>query len=84
MKADHYLRLFFAEKNISYQQFEIEHNGSKHFIDTDFVTDAILNTTINEQESIVNTLRKLDFYNQPINPYLKYLAEAIVKNNYKA
>ena len=79
MNASQYLKLFFAEKIINYQQFEIECNGTVHFIDTDFVVDAILNTTSTEQEAIASVLRKLDFFNQPIVPFLRHLAQALVK-----
>lgn len=82
MKADQYLKMFFAEKQINYQQYEIICDGTTHIIDSDFVIDAIRNTTINEQQSIASVLRRLDFFNQPINPFLKRLAQAIVKTNY--
>ena len=75
-----YLTNFFEEKAINYQLFEItDANGLTHFIDTEFVIDAIFNTTSTEQQIIGNTLRKLDFYNQPINDYLKHLANVLVK-----
>ncbi len=75
-----YLTTFFAEKTINYQLFEItDTNGSTHLIDTEFVIEAILSTTSTEQQVIGNTLRKLDFFNQSINDYLKFLANALVK-----
>ncbi|MEO6305457.1 MAG: hypothetical protein ABIP51_20005 [Bacteroidia bacterium] len=75
-----YLTTFFSEKNINYQLFEIvDANNLTHFIDTEFVIEAILNTSSIEQQVISSTLRKLDFYNQPINDYLKHLAKALVK-----
>ena len=75
-----YLTTFFAEKTINYQLFEItDTNGLTHFIDTEFVIEAILSTTSTEQQVIGNTLRKLDFFNQSINDYLKFLANALVK-----
>lgn len=75
-----YLTTFFQEKNLSYQIFEItDSNGLTHFIDTDVVKEAIFNASPKEQLIISQTLRKLDFYAQPVNDYLKFLGEALVK-----
>ena len=75
-----YLSTFFSEKTIPYQMFEIiDNNGLTHFIDTEVVVEAIFNASPKEQQIITHTLRKLDFYNQPITDYLKFLAEALVK-----
>ncbi len=75
-----YLTNFFEEKQINYQLFEIKDaNGLTHLIDTEFVIEAIFNASMNEQQVISHTLRKLDFYNQPITDYLKHLATALVQ-----
>ena len=75
-----YLSNFFQEKQINYTMFEItDTNGLTHFIDTDFVIEAIHNAPLNEQQVISQTLRKLDFYNQSIVEYLRFLAEVLVK-----
>lgn len=75
-----YLSNFFQEKQIPYQLFEItDSEGLTHFIDTVVVTEAIFNASAREQQLISQTLRKLDFYNQPISDYLKFLATALVK-----
>lgn len=75
-----YLETFFSEKNLPYQLFEIvDGNGCSHFIDTDFVITAIHKAPINEQQAISLTIRKLDFYNQSITDYLKFLAGVLVK-----
>lgn len=59
--------------------FEIaDSEGLTHFIDTDYVIEAIQQAQITEQQVITQTLRKLDFYNQPIGEYLKFLATALV------
>lgn len=80
-----YLEAFFSEKNLPYQLFEIvDGNGCTHFIDTDFVITAIHSAPINEQQVISLTIRKLDFYNQSIIDYLKFLAEVLVKRYEKA
>ncbi|MDP2386448.1 MAG: hypothetical protein Q8M29_08750 [Bacteroidota bacterium] len=75
-----FLHNFFEEKNTPYQLFEIlDTDGLTHFIDTDFVIQAIFKAPINEQQVISQTIRKLDFYNQPITDYLKFLAEVLIK-----
>lgn len=80
-----YLNNFFTEKNIPYEMFEIQDSeGLTHFIDTDYVIEAILSTSTKEQQVISQTLRKLDFFNRPIGDYLKYLASALVSRYNKA
>ncbi len=75
-----YLANFFTEKGVNYQLFEIiDANGLTHLIDTNTVISAIFNSSIEERFIISNTLRKLDFCNQPIIDYLRFLAEALVK-----
>ncbi len=80
-----YLSNFFQEKQINYTMFEItDLNGLTHFIDTDFVIEAIHNAPLNEQQVISQTLRRLDFYNQSINEYLKHLATILVNQYNKS
>lgn len=75
-----YLSNFFEEKEIQHQTFEItDDNGLLHIIDTETVIEAIMNSSVKERFIISDTLRKLDYYNQSINEYLKFLAEALVK-----
>ena len=57
----------------------IDSNGYTHVIDTDCVVHAIFNSSLKEQQIISLTLRKLDYFNQPIGDYLKFLATALVK-----
>ena len=80
--AQKYFDLFFEEKEINYEMFEIEHQGQAHLIDTDFVIELIKGAPAREQEQIRNTLVKIDFANGNVNHFLKFLAEAYVKNQY--
>lgn len=82
MTTKKYLKLFFAEKDLAFESWEIEHNGMMHFIDTDVVIEAIHNAPASEQEQVANTLRKIDFVNGNVNNFLKFLAEAFIKNQY--
>ncbi|MBT2728405.1 hypothetical protein J7E63_15860 [Bacillus sp. ISL-75] len=81
-KTAKYLELFFDEKEIQYEAFEIDHNGNIHLIDTDVVIEAIKNAPAREQDQVANTLRKIDFANGNVNHFLKFLAEQFVKTQY--
>jgi hypothetical protein len=81
-KTAKYLELFFEEKEIKYESWEIEHNDNIHFIDTDYVIEAIKTAPAEEKEQIANTLRKIDFVNGNVNHFLKFLAEALIKTQY--
>lgn len=79
MENEKYLTDFFNEKEISYQNWVLtDKNGTTHFIDSDAVIEGIRNAPNSEQTEIVNILRKLDFYNNPIEPFLKHLGQAMV------
>lgn len=73
------LEKFFEEKEIPYTQWEIEYEGQTNFINSDFIIQSILKTKGEERTKIAGTLFKLDFHNAPIVPYLKFLAECLVK-----
>jgi hypothetical protein len=83
MKTTTYLELFFEEKEIKFEAWEIEAHDEIHFIDTDFVIELIKGAPPQEQEQIANQLRKIDFVNGNVNHFLKFLAEAYVKNYYR-
>jgi len=72
---------FFKEKSIPYTSWEIEHNGTFHFIDSEVVIEAILSTRGAERNTIANTLFALDFKNASIIEYLHFLAKAMIANN---
>lgn len=75
------LRRFFREKQIPYESFSIEHNGTTHRIDTDFLIDLILNHTSEEDQGVIQeTLFQLDRRNLTFTDYFKLLAEGYVRN----
>jgi hypothetical protein len=77
--AAKYLEVFFEEKQLTPQSWEIEGNdGMTHFIDSDVVIEAIMGAPPEEQEQIANTIRKIDFVNGDVNDFLKHLATALV------
>lgn len=75
-----YLTKFFAEKQIPYKHWEIEHNGITHYIDSDTVIESIMNAPLMERKKIEITLMRLDFKNGRIIDYLYFLARALVAN----
>lgn len=75
------LETFFEEKQVPYTEWEIEHNGTTHFIDSDVVIEAILSTKGNERTKVAGTLFALDIKNASIVDYLHFLAKAMIANN---
>jgi hypothetical protein len=71
---------FFEEKEIPYTSWEIEHDGQIHFIDSDFVIEAILSTKGTERSQIAGQLFALDFKNANIVDYLHYLSKQMIVN----
>lgn len=77
--VEKYLERFFEEKEITIENWEIDHNGNTHFIDSEFVIELIMGSPIQEKDQIANILRKIDFVNGNVNHFLKHLAESYIK-----
>jgi hypothetical protein len=75
------LKVFFEEKDIPLTSWEIEHNGETHFIDSEYVIEAVLATQGNERTKIAGVLFALDIKNASIVDYLRFLAECMIKHN---
>jgi hypothetical protein len=74
-----YFDRFFEEKDLPYQEWEIEDkDGLTHFIDSEVVIEAIKNAPENEQAAIETMLTKIDFVNGDVLDYLHHLAKALV------
>lgn len=76
------LETFFEEKEIPFTQWEIEHNGEIHIIDSEVVIEAILATQGMEKSKIAGTLFALDFKNASIVDYLHFLAKCMIKERF--
>lgn len=76
-----YLETFFREKDLGYQMYEIPDDGpfGDHLIDSETVIDLILHAPKGEQDTIADTLRKIDYHNSDVHHYLKFLAGVYVK-----
>lgn len=81
-RLDEYLENFFEEKDLGDKLYKIEHKQDTHFIGTDIVIDLIKNSSYSEKQTIINTLRQIDFKNGDVHHYLEFLAGAYVKTNY--
>ena len=79
MSFNNWLDTFISEKNINLDEsFEVEGpNYGTNYMRIINVIHAIKETSCDEQSAIKNQLVKLDFYNQPIEPFIKHLAQAI-------
>lgn len=74
-----YLKTFFEEKNLPYQQWEIETSDTWHLIDNEVVIEHVLLTEGDERRQIEDVIRKIDFMNGNVNHFLRHLAGALVE-----
>ena len=77
--ADNYLKTFFEEKDLPYEQWEIETDNTWHLIDNEVVIEHILITQGDERHQIEDVIRKIDFQNGNVNHFLRHLAGALVQ-----
>jgi len=74
-----YLYKLLEEKGIELEEtFDIEANGNLNIFQYGVIVEAILSTSIKEQQSIRNMLIRIDFKNGDIKHYLRHLAQALV------
>jgi len=69
---------FLSEKDLPYQSWDIEVGDTFHLIDSDVVTQAILNAPAHEQKGIKNMLIRIDFQNGDVLRYFKHLAHGLI------
>lgn len=76
-----YLEIFFKEKNLPHQSWELTSpNGTYHLIDSEVVIEAVLNAPPEEQTQIADIIRQIDFRNGDVNHFLRHLAQGLVNN----
>jgi len=79
--AARYLRTFFEEKDLPNRSFEVRSpNGTVNWMDTETVIEAIYQAPAHEQEKIADMLRRIDFANAKVQPYLEHLAQALARD----
>ena len=69
-----YLHKFFKDKNLPYEQWEINIDGVKHIVDNRLVIELILKAKPAEQKMIAETLLELESNDCDVNVFLKHLA----------
>lgn len=79
-----YFRNFFVEKDLPFQQWEIETSTDVHILSSEDVIAILRALPANTLEArrILADLSVLDFRAQPILPYLRHLAEAYIRTNF--
>lgn len=76
------LEVFFKEKDLDIQCYEIEIDGWTHIITTDVVIDKILSTKGKERDTISKILIQLDIQNGNIHDFFRHLATAIAADRH--
>lgn len=79
---DKWFNRFFEEKDLPSKTFEIEHDGTIHMMDSDFVIELIKSSSPDEKTKIKEMLIRIDFRNADVNDYLRHLAVGFVKTHY--
>jgi len=75
---NHYLKTFFAEKNLPAVEWEIDAaDGTANFISSEIVIEHIAIAPPAEQAEIANVIRKIDYANGDVNHFLRHLAGAL-------
>ena len=74
-----FISTFLTNKGVGVESFEIRHNGTTHYLDTEVVIEQIENASPEIQEKVKDKLIELDYHNAPIEPFIKYLAQGIVE-----
>lgn len=78
-----WLRTFIEEKGLNEGYiFEVEHQGTIHFVEFDFLINVIVNSSKAEKEQIKRNIVMIDFKNGDVMHFFNYLASAYVKVNY--
>lgn len=73
-----WLKTYFEEKEIPFNVLTIEVNGETHLINTEVVIDLILQAPEHEAQTIAPMIRKIDFHNGDLVPFLAHLAKCFI------
>lgn len=83
MQAKQALKFFFEEKEIEAKTFAVEHNGTIHMVESEFLQDVIVNhTPPHEQEQVRAIIAQIDFRNGDVNHFLEHLATGYIRTNF--
>ena len=77
--VDLYLERFFEKKHIPEKTFELTDSENRaHIINVEAIKEFILDSDLQIKTQIAAKLMQLNFNNQPIMPFLEYIAEYII------
>lgn len=80
---ERWIRLFFEEKGIDlHHMITVEHEGNTHILSLDFIIEACIVASKQEQRQIKDTIVKIDFMNGNVLHFMDHLANAYVRTNY--
>lgn len=75
----HYLRGFFAEKEIPEVTWDLrDRDGTWHHMPNTVVVEHIAKCSPGEAKQIADVLRRIDFANADVNHFLRHLAGALI------
>jgi hypothetical protein len=76
----HYLKMFFAEKDIDMDEgFVVEGKSGPNHMTYGVVVEHIKIASKDEQRAIGDMIRRIDLANASVKDYLRHLAQAIAK-----
>lgn len=71
------------EKGILLDSFQVEVDGLVHMMNVEQIIQLIEYAPEHEQKHIKDTFSKIDFHNGDIMDYIKFLAKAFIKMNFR-
>ncbi len=73
-----FFHVFFAEKDLSEQVYEVTVDGTDHFVPTAVVIEAIHGMHAGEErDTVERILRQIDFANGDVHHFLQFLARGL-------
>lgn len=85
MKFNEWFRRFLEEKGLAnYTLYEIEVEGTMHFMPNEIVYNVIENLSPQHQEEVKKKIVYIDFKNGDVTDFFKYLAKGIIQESLKA
>ncbi|KJZ17388.1 hypothetical protein TW86_03790 [Halomonas sp. S2151] len=83
-QAHDYLKTFFEEKHVPDETYTVtDQHGQAHIMSSETVIELIMQAPDQEQQQIADILRKIDFMNGKVSPFLRHLAEGFVRTQAK-
>lgn len=81
-KDQKWLETYFEEKEVPFNVLTVQVNGETHLINTEVVIDLILQAPEHEASVIAPMIRKIDFHNGKLEPFLEHLAKCFIQTRH--